>query len=81
MSKSQESDSLASRLHELEQPVRLLVGTVPHPSEVPDEQRALLSSKLPDFEADSVRGSGQFIQEEQPSVVVDAITELDKVAR
>jgi pimeloyl-ACP methyl ester carboxylesterase len=81
MSKSQESDSLASRLHELEQPVRLLVGTVPHPSEVPDEQRELLSSKLADFEADSVRGSGQFIQEEQPAVVVEAVTELDKAAR
>jgi pimeloyl-ACP methyl ester carboxylesterase len=81
MSKSKEPGSLASQLHELEQPVRLLVGTVPHPSEVPDEQRALLSSKLPDFQADSVHGSGQFIQEEQPAVVVEAVTELDKAAR
>jgi pimeloyl-ACP methyl ester carboxylesterase len=81
MSKSKETESLASRLHELEQPVRLLVGTVRHPSEVPDEQRELLSSKLPDFEADSVHGSGQFIQEEQPAVVVEAVTELDKAAR
>jgi pimeloyl-ACP methyl ester carboxylesterase len=81
MSKSKETESLASRLHELEQPVRLLVGTVPHPSEVPDEQRELLSSKLSNFEADSVRGSGQFIQEEQPSVVIEAVTELDKAAR
>jgi pimeloyl-ACP methyl ester carboxylesterase len=81
MSKSKEPASLAGQLHELEQPVRLLVGTVPHPSEVPDEQRELLSSKLPDFEADSVRGSGQFIQEEQPSVVIEAVTELDKAAR
>jgi 3-oxoadipate enol-lactonase len=77
MSKSKESDSLASRLHELAQPVR----TVPHPSEVTSDQRELLSEKLPDFKTDSVRGSGQYIQEEQPGAVVDAVTELDQAAR
>jgi pimeloyl-ACP methyl ester carboxylesterase len=81
MSQSKETESLVNRLHELEQPVRLLVGTVPHPAEVPHDQRALLSSKLPDFEADSVHGSGQYIQEEQPTAVVDAVTELDKASR
>ena len=81
MSKSKESDSLASRLHELEQPVLLLIGTVPHPAEVTSEQRELLSEKLPDFKTDSVRGSGQYIQEEQPGAVIDAITELDHEAR
>jgi pimeloyl-ACP methyl ester carboxylesterase len=81
MSKSKESDSLVSRLHELEQPVRLLVGTVPHPSEVTNDQRELLSEKLPNFKTDSVRGSGQYIQEEQPAAVVDAVTQLDHAAR
>jgi 3-oxoadipate enol-lactonase len=81
MSKSKESDSLASRLHELAQPVRLLVGTVPHPAEVTSDQRELLSEKLPDFKTDSVRGSGEYIQEEQPGAVVDAVTELDQAAR
>jgi pimeloyl-ACP methyl ester carboxylesterase len=81
MSKSKESDSLASRLHELEQPVRLLVGTVPHPAEVTSDQRELLSKRLPDFKTDSVRGSGQYIQEEQPGAVVEAVTELDQAAR
>jgi pimeloyl-ACP methyl ester carboxylesterase len=81
MSKAKETGSLAGQLQELEQPVRLLVGTVPHPAEVTDDQRALLSSKLPDFQADSVRGSGQYIQEEQPAAVVNAVTELDKAAR
>jgi pimeloyl-ACP methyl ester carboxylesterase len=81
MSKSKETEPLASRLHELEQPVRLLVGTVPHPAEVTHDQRVLLSSKLPDFQADSVHGSGQYIQEEQPVAVIDAVTELDKASR
>jgi 3-oxoadipate enol-lactonase len=81
MSKSKEGDSLASRLHELEVPVRLLVGTVPHPSEVTSDQRELLSDKLPDFKTDSVHGSGQYIQEEQPGKVVDAVTQLDAAAQ
>ena len=81
MSKSKESDSLASRLHELAQPVLLLIGTVPHPAEVTNEQRELLSEKLPDFKTDSVRGSGEYIQEEQPGAVINAITELDHEAR
>jgi hypothetical protein len=81
MSKSKESGSLVSRLHELEQPVRLLVGTVPHPAEVTSDQRELLTEKLPNFKTDSVQGSGQYIQEEQPGAVVDAVTQLDQAAR
>jgi pimeloyl-ACP methyl ester carboxylesterase len=80
MSKAKETGSLASQLHELEQPVRLLVGTVSHPAEVTSDQRELLNEKLPDFKADSVHGSGQYISEEQPAAVVDAVTQLDEAA-
>jgi pimeloyl-ACP methyl ester carboxylesterase len=80
MSKAKETGSLAGQLHELEQPVRLLVGTVPHPAEVTSDQRELLTDKLPDFKTDSVQGSGQYIQEEQPAAVVDAVTQLDEAA-
>jgi pimeloyl-ACP methyl ester carboxylesterase len=81
MSKSKEPDSLAGRLHQCSVPVRLLVGTVPHPAEIGSEQRELLKDKLPDFKADSVRGSGQYIQEEQPAAVLAAVTRLDQAAR
>ncbi len=81
MSKSKEEESLADRLHQCEVPVRLLVGTVPHPAEIPHEQRELLSTKLPDFKSDSVLGSGQYIQEEQPAAVVAAVARLDQVSR
>jgi pimeloyl-ACP methyl ester carboxylesterase len=80
MSKAKEGESLADRLHQYDGPVRLLVGTVPHPAEVPHEQRALLRDKLPDFRSDSVLGSGQYIHEEQPEAVVDAVTGLDEAA-
>jgi pimeloyl-ACP methyl ester carboxylesterase len=81
MSKSKEGDSLAARLHRCAVPVRLLVGTVPHPAEVTREQRELLKEKLPDFRADSVRGAGQYIQEEQPAAVLAAVARLDQASR
>jgi pimeloyl-ACP methyl ester carboxylesterase len=81
MSKAKERDSLQDRLHQCAVPVRLLVGTVPHPAEVGREQRELLRQKLPNFRADSVRGSGQYIQEEQPAAVLAAVAGLDRVAR
>jgi pimeloyl-ACP methyl ester carboxylesterase len=81
MSKSKEADSLADRLHECAMPVRLLVGTVEHPSEVTHDQRQLLSTRLPNFIADSVAGSGQYIQEEQPAAVLAAVDRLDEAAR
>ena len=80
MSKSKERDSPRGRLHQCAVPVRLLVGTVSHPAEVTHEQRELLSDKLPDFRADSVRGSGQYIQEEQPAAVLAAVARLDQAA-
>jgi pimeloyl-ACP methyl ester carboxylesterase len=80
MSKAKETDTLTDRLHECAMPVRLLVGTVSHPAEVTHDQREMLSDKLPNFRADSVPGSGQYIQEEQPHAVLDAVTRLSEAA-
>ena len=81
MSKATESMSLADRLHECAMPVRLLVGTVPHPAEVTADQQATMRSKLRDFGTDSIPGSGQYIQEEQPAAVLAAVARLDQAAR
>jgi pimeloyl-ACP methyl ester carboxylesterase len=81
MSKSKEQVSLADRLHDCAVPVRLLVGTVRHPAEVTQDQRVMLSARLPNFKADSVAGSGQYIHEEQPAVVVAAVARLDEASR
>ena len=80
MSKAKETDSLADRLSGYPGPVRLLVGTVRHPAEVSDAQQALLRARLPDFRSDSVSGSGQYINEEQPAVVVEAVLGLDQAS-
>jgi SOS response regulatory protein OraA/RecX len=45
------------------------------------EQEALLSARLPDFRSDSVTGSGQYIHEEQPDAVVEAVGRLDEASR
>lgn len=81
MAKSKESTSLAARLAQCRAPVLLLVGSVRHPTEVPDEQRALLKTKLRTFKIETVRGAGQFIQEEQPAVVLAALGRLNRAAR
>jgi len=81
MAKSKENTSLADRLQHCLAPVVLLVGTVDHPSGVPDEQRQLLKNKLRAFNTETVRGAGQFIQEEQPAVVLSAVSRLNRVAR
>jgi pimeloyl-ACP methyl ester carboxylesterase len=81
MSKAKETDSLAERLARYRGPVRLLVGTVRHPAEVSDEQRDLLRERLSNFRSDSVPGSGQYINEEQPAVVVAAVKALDLASR
>lgn len=81
MSKAKETGSLADRLHECAMPVRLLVGTVPHPAEITGDQRELLSTKLRNFATDSVQGAGQYIQEEQPAAVLAAVAQLEDASR
>jgi pimeloyl-ACP methyl ester carboxylesterase len=80
MSKSKESESLQNRLAAIRVPVRLLVGGIDHPSGVKTDERELLAEKIPDFALDTVSGSGQYVHEEQPQVVVEALGSLDQAS-
>jgi pimeloyl-ACP methyl ester carboxylesterase len=80
MSKAKEPTSLADQLHQCTMPVLLLVGTVRHPAEVTADQRVMLGSTLRNFGIDSVAGSGQYIQEEQPAAVLAAVAQLARAA-
>jgi pimeloyl-ACP methyl ester carboxylesterase len=80
MSKSKETESLHDQLDEIRVPVRLLVGGVSHPSGVKQDERDLLAEKIPDFELESVPGSGQYVHEEQPEAVLKALGDLDRAA-
>ena len=81
MAKSKENTSLADRLHQCKVPVLLLLGTVTHPAEVSQEQRELLRQRLPRYKAQTVSGAGQYIQEEQPTAVLAAVSTIDRAAR
>jgi len=76
MSKTNEPESLKSRLNETRVPVRLLVGTAPHKSSVKEDEIALMTSQIPDFKVEFVSGAGQYIHEEQPAVVLAAFSKL-----
>ena len=80
MSKSKEAESLRNNLDDIKIPVRLLVGGIDHPSGVKTDERELLAEKVPDFELDTVAGSGQYVHEEQPQVVVEALNSLDQAS-
>lgn len=80
MSKSKETESLQNHLDDIRVPVRLLVGGVDHPSGVKGDEREMLAEKIPDFGLDTVTGSGQYVHEEQPQVVVDALGSLDQAS-
>ena len=76
MAKSKEPESLRERLHESRIPIRLIHGTFPHPSSIKPDEIALLQTELFDFAVDSVPGAGQYLGEERPESVVDALGRL-----
>ncbi len=80
MSKSKETESLRNHLDDIHVPVRLLVGGIDHPSGVKTDERELLSEKISDFALDTVPGSGQYVHEEQPGIVIEALGNLDQAS-
>lgn len=80
MSKSKEPESLEERLHEARIPVRLLLGTIVHPSGMKERELTELRQSLSDFAVDTVPGSGQYVQEEQPGAVIAAFLRLAEAA-
>jgi pimeloyl-ACP methyl ester carboxylesterase len=75
MAAARESQPLAPRLAQLAVPVRLLVSET---GGTPAGQVELLRS-IPDFEAYGIRGAGQYIQEERPRAVIDAVVSLHRL--
>src|SRR6266853_1167369 len=74
MAERREPERLQPHLAEVRCPVRLLLGTATHEGGVSAEEVAVLAAALPAFVVDSVAGAGHFIYEEQPAVVVEAVS-------
>ena len=81
MARSHEAARLRDHLAEIRVPVRLIVGMVPHGSAITSDEIIELKGSIGDFGVDSIPGSGQFIHEEQPEAVVDALARLEDVSR
>jgi pimeloyl-ACP methyl ester carboxylesterase len=74
-----EPEALKPRLHAVRAPVLLLYGAGPRNPRNPAlsvEERETLKSGVPHFEQEDVAGAGQYIQEEQPARVIDAVKKI-----
>ena len=78
---SREPERLGPRLHELQAPLRLVVGAVPHQGGISAEQIGQLAAQVPRFSIDSVPGAGHYLFEEAPDAVIAAIRLTDQSAR
>lgn len=76
MQNSVEPDSLRTHLHELQMPVRLLVGGAAHQHGIGTARVRDLREQVPHFSMQVVYGAGLHIHEEQPQVIVDELLHL-----
>jgi pimeloyl-ACP methyl ester carboxylesterase len=81
MVESREPERLAPRLHEIQVPLRLVIGGWPHQGGISGEQIALLAARVPRFSLDSVPAAGHYLFEEAPDAVVAAIRRADQSVR
>jgi pimeloyl-ACP methyl ester carboxylesterase len=77
MASAREPEPLAPRLSRIQAPVRLLVGTGGEGGITRPEQIETLR-RIPDFQVTRVARSGQYVQEEQPRAVIDAVLGLHR---
>ena len=80
MVRSKEPESLYDHLDVYQGPVHFLVGAVAHPTSLPDSELVMLRSRIRHFSLDSVAGAAQYIQEENPARVLDAVEWLEPQA-
>ena len=76
MASAREPQPLAPRLSAIRAPVRLLVGTAGEKGTTSPQDIDRLTGAIPDITVERVAGAGQYIQEEQPSAVLEAVAAL-----
>jgi pimeloyl-ACP methyl ester carboxylesterase len=81
MANSREPVRLEPHLHEIECPVRLVLGGAPHDGGVDAGEVTELRRSLDTFSVDSVPGVGHYVQEERPEAIVTALTKAQASAR
>ena len=76
MQRARVAEPLRDNLSRIAQPVRLLIGASNRHGGIGSDEVAVLASRLADFRADSVFGSGVYVHEERPDAVVAAVLPL-----
>ncbi len=70
MADAREHDRLEPHLREISCPVRLVLGGARHDGGLAPAEIVELQRSLPAFALDSIRGSGHYLQEEQPEALM-----------
>ncbi len=73
MAESKEPILLTPNLSSVQVPVKLLVGDTPKGKTLAPEKIEVLKNGLPNFQLEVVTGVGQFVHEERPQAVIDAV--------
>jgi len=76
MQRARVAEPLRDNLSRIAQPVRLLIGASNRHGGIGSDEVAVLASRLADFRADSVFGSGVYVHEERPDALVAAVFAL-----
>jgi pimeloyl-ACP methyl ester carboxylesterase len=76
MARSREPESLHDHLQEIRVPVRLMLGTAPHESGLSTAEVDSLAAALGDRRLKTVPGAGQYLHEERPDAVMEALAGL-----
>ena len=80
MAESKEPILLTPNLPDVRVPVKLLVGDTPKGKTLSPEKIEVLRNGLPNFQVEVVPGVGQFVHEERPQVVIDAVLAMTTTA-
>ena len=76
MADARDREALAPNLARVRIPVRLLIGLAEHSGVPSHDEIQLLASRLPDFSVSRVAGTGHFLYEERPDLVLAAVVAL-----
>jgi pimeloyl-ACP methyl ester carboxylesterase len=80
MARAKEPIDLTSRLRDLKIPVVLLVGTGSAESAMSPEVLTILEDQVSGITIERIENAGQYIQEEAPAAVIDAVHALRRAA-
>jgi hypothetical protein len=80
MAHAEEPDPLGPRLYRLAGPVMLLMGTGSVEETMSAGVLELLEANIPNLTIRRVDTAGQYIHEESPRAVINAVTELRRLA-